>query len=537
MPSSTTRGGFRLFVLLIASLLMGNARAQSTTLTVPTTSAQATSTFTSTSMTSQPSSTTIPPIATEDPCGLLIGKPFSLLPEVYACYNVFEASYDFKKDHVATLKQFLDIYPFTDLYINTPPRQFSYTYFLGHDAPPTRTYVITPQTAALTSPSPSLGWLPPFTALTTPTVTPITPTTAPSRHPTDDNRIPPSATSFSFTPPPNSHRPITPADLLPSVPIAASLANTLTLGPLGSTLRVSIDSPLVSDNSTAFYMLEDGETGVVSFTEVVPKWVATIVGGLQSLEKRGAKRLIIDVSGNGGGYFCISTAIAEYLFPKTGMIVDQIRFTPSTRALLNIDFYGFQGATPSPSTTTPPSSPPPTPKTVVAVPNPSLASFDSAKAVKKPTFSAPCSRLQNGWNPKMLRLSVTVDVGVLVLAWLYLWRGFWLDFHTDFFEGGVVAGFMDVAGIPEDVRGNLTVEERRVVPGNFSSVIYGQIPFTQGYSMEGWKEGMEKWYPAEFVRQDADGHVVVERGFEVREVWREVARRMKEGEGSMGWVV
>ncbi|KAI8840268.1 hypothetical protein BC829DRAFT_446991 [Chytridium lagenaria] len=522
---------------------MGNARAQSTTLTVPTTSAQATSTFTSTSMTSQPSSTTIPPIATEDPCGLLIGKPFSLLPEVYACYNVFEASYDFKKDHVATLKQFLDIYPFTDLYINTPPSllqlnknvnlvaeldqlvndptvttqheffsritllissstlDFAAIYpsssatpiiqiidTLNIDDIPWSNYLpdfdpsiyvnhtINPSTASMPAillhlfprsrrpPNPNLRH---HTPNGSPDITLTIPWVASTFYGfdyTDSDSYYTNNCAFPVTPTddtaslrqqrhsrspllPNSHRPITPADLLPSVPIAASLANTLTLGPLGSTLRV------------------------VSL-EVVPKWVATIVGGLQSLEKRGAKRLIIDVSGNGGGYFCISTAIAEYLFPKTGMIVDQIRFTPSTRALLNIDFYGFQGGDAVPinnDTTIFTSS-----YTQDRGGGPQSLSglFRFCQSGQETDFSAPCSPLQNGWNPKMLQLSVTVDVGVLVL-------------------GGVVAGFMDVAGIPEDVRGNLTVEERRVVPGNFSSVIYGQIPFTQGYSMEGWKEGQD----------------------------------------------
>ncbi|KAI8840264.1 hypothetical protein BC829DRAFT_420829 [Chytridium lagenaria] len=84
--------------------------------------------------------------------------------------------------------------------------------------------------------------------------------------------------------------------------------------------KVSLQSPMAKDNNTAFYMLDDGITGVWVFAtvspdgeydDVVPQWLGTITGGLRGLEAKGARRLIIDVSGNGGGYSCVADALAE----------------------------------------------------------------------------------------------------------------------------------------------------------------------------------------------------------------------------------
>ncbi|KAJ3195659.1 hypothetical protein HDU67_004307, partial [Dinochytrium kinnereticum] len=129
-------------------------------------------------------------------------------------------------------------------------------------------------------------------------------------------------------------------------------AQAAKFGPLGMGVKrapFDVAKPLVGDNFGAFYLLDDGETGVWSFAtlsppgqfeEIAAGWLGTIVGGLRGLEEQGAKRLIIDVSANGGGYACISNTLVNYLLKDAPIIIDQLRLTKSMRALLKAGFYG-----------------------------------------------------------------------------------------------------------------------------------------------------------------------------------------------------
>ncbi|KAI9345176.1 hypothetical protein DFJ73DRAFT_797047 [Zopfochytrium polystomum] len=84
---------------------------------------------------------------------------------------------------------------------------------------------------------------------------------------------------------------------------------------------IDLNNPLVSSNDTAFYMM-NGSVGVWVMSTFSPStsdddYIGTITAGLTALERAGAKKLLIDVSWNGGGSICYSQALAQYLFPAT----------------------------------------------------------------------------------------------------------------------------------------------------------------------------------------------------------------------------
>ncbi|KAJ3194963.1 hypothetical protein HDU67_004538, partial [Dinochytrium kinnereticum] len=113
--------------------------------------------------------------------------------------------------------------------------------------------------------------------------------------------------------------------------------------------RFDITRPVQSDPYNAFYMLDDGVTGVWvfaslspvgTFSNIFPEWVVNVTTGLVALQDAGARRLVVDVSGNGGGYVCASKAFTQYLINNTDINLYNFRLTNPMRALLKTDFYG-----------------------------------------------------------------------------------------------------------------------------------------------------------------------------------------------------
>ncbi|KAJ3264991.1 hypothetical protein HDU77_006814 [Chytriomyces hyalinus] len=96
----------------------------------------------------------------------------------------------------------------------------------------------------------------------------------------------------------------------------------------------NIAEPTHQDVNGAFFMLADGNTGVWMMSTFDPldgseagleKWVRNITVGLLSLEEQGAKRLIIDLSNNGGGFVCYGWGVLNYLFPNANL--DHLHYT------------------------------------------------------------------------------------------------------------------------------------------------------------------------------------------------------------------
>ncbi|KAJ3103844.1 hypothetical protein HDU96_009135 [Phlyctochytrium bullatum] len=306
--------------------------------------------------------------------------------------------------------------------------------------------------------------------------------------------------------------------------------------------------PLVSNLDTAIFLLDDGITGVWVFPTVSPRssyaeWLGTITGGLRALEQIGAKRLIIDATANGGGDFCASTAFAEYILQNTPMIEDQLRLTPAVKALLKTDFFGFN----SPDTDIAPSSGPGGDIVAEAYlqdrgAGPQLLSgrFKFCQSAGTTpagfirTFNLP--ELERGWAPEDVSVVSDGGCGSACACMIRSMR----DAHPGFkaytyggrsgkpytptsFEGGIVVGLETFGGYNPalDV---LTPEELAVIPGNLTNLILGGIPITQGYSPLG-KEGLT--FPAEWVPQPSDDHLVVANPTDKKSLWEAVAKKMR----------
>ncbi|KAI9366056.1 hypothetical protein DFJ73DRAFT_907589 [Zopfochytrium polystomum] len=114
------------------------------------------------------------------------------------------------------------------------------------------------------------------------------------------------------------------------------------LGIVSKAIDLNTVKPLVSDEVSAFYMLDD-TTGVWLWSSISPttstgtfeSLLSTIPAGLTALEKAGATKLIIDTQGNGGGFMCISAATLQYLFNDgIKMLNYDMRLSASASAIL-----------------------------------------------------------------------------------------------------------------------------------------------------------------------------------------------------------
>ncbi|KAJ3104874.1 hypothetical protein HDU96_008770 [Phlyctochytrium bullatum] len=304
--------------------------------------------------------------------------------------------------------------------------------------------------------------------------------------------------------------------------------------------------PIAGDADTAFYVLEDGITGVWVFATTRPggsyeEWFGTITGGLRAFEQIGVKRLIIDVTANGGGDFCASTAFAEYVLQNTTMIEDQLRLTPAVKALFKADFYDFKAVIPA-------SGPGGDVITEAYLQDrgngPQLLSgrFKFCQNTAETpagyirAFNLP--ELERGWAPEDVAAVSEGGCGSACACMIRSMR----DAHPGFktytyagrsgkpytptsFEGGIVARYdgFGFGGYGPALE-TLTAEERAALPGNFSVPVLGALPVTQGYSPLG-KEGLT--FPAEWVPQPADEHLVVTDPNDKKAVWNAVAKKMR----------
>ncbi|KAJ1539563.1 hypothetical protein HK405_012754, partial [Cladochytrium tenue] len=104
----------------------------------------------------------------------------------------------------------------------------------------------------------------------------------------------------------------------------------------------SLSAPLVSDSVSAFYILDDGVTGVWVLSAFEPTdltntglstMVGTITSGLKALESGGAELLIIDTTGNPGGFLCLGTFVVNYLMGAAWSIEYDARLSATMAAL------------------------------------------------------------------------------------------------------------------------------------------------------------------------------------------------------------
>ncbi|KAJ3117851.1 hypothetical protein HDU96_005228 [Phlyctochytrium bullatum] len=429
------------------------------------------------------------------------------------------------------------------------------TSFLGRDAKPTRSYTLVPPTGGreitLTFP-----WLGSFDALANPDV----PRPAsndeyyrlfcvPTRR--AQNLVRRDGTGGASGFPGKPKLPTWSTGYGGPIEYPSSAEPVLAVGPLAASSRLKgaaldLNKPIVADNSTAFYVLEDGVTGVWVFATTQPAdsspeaskaWIETMFNGIMGLNKAGVKKLIIDVSGNGGGQFCTATGIAEYLLANTTMITDQIKLTATTRALMKVDYLGLQavgGVADAKALDSGDVTVTTTKKDrgrgVVEL----SGFFRLCQAEKAEQRFADAPRLPNPWNASDIVVLSDGFCGsacscmIRTLRDAHGIRTFTYGgasgqaFTPTSFEGGIVVPFETIATFA-DVSA-LSWLEREALPRNFTSLISGQIPVTQGYSFNG-KYGQE--WPAEFVPAPADVHLTgIEDVTDRTAVWRAVAAQL-----------
>ncbi|KAJ1566180.1 hypothetical protein HK405_010822, partial [Cladochytrium tenue] len=106
---------------------------------------------------------------------------------------------------------------------------------------------------------------------------------------------------------------------------------------------LSLSNPLVGDDMSAFYMLDDGVTGIMVLDAFEPASttdaaistaLGTITSGLKALESAGASKLIIDLTENGGGVICIGGFVLDYLMNQPVMPVYDVRLSTQFASLI-----------------------------------------------------------------------------------------------------------------------------------------------------------------------------------------------------------
>ncbi|KAJ3205650.1 hypothetical protein HDU67_008721, partial [Dinochytrium kinnereticum] len=111
-----------------------------------------------------------------------------------------------------------------------------------------------------------------------------------------------------------------------------------------TTMRFDLLKPVVSDSYNAFYLLDDGVTGVWVLSTFAPRyastvqetfsvWAGEVSRGLGELVSLGARRLVLDVSGNGGGYVCGARSVARLFVRDAEPFVYDTRMTGGAEAL------------------------------------------------------------------------------------------------------------------------------------------------------------------------------------------------------------
>lgn len=89
----------------------------------------------------------------------------------------------------------------------------------------------------------------------------------------------------------------------------------------GNPFDVLITRGPIPINSLAVSLMDDDSTGYVKLTRFARTTHEEFVKATTELRKQGMKRLILDLSGNGGGYLNAAIGVCDELLPKGSMIV------------------------------------------------------------------------------------------------------------------------------------------------------------------------------------------------------------------------
>ncbi|KAJ3106942.1 hypothetical protein HDU97_005223 [Phlyctochytrium planicorne] len=312
-----------------------------------------------------------------------------------------------------------------------------------------------------------------------------------------------------------------------------------------------LSTPVASDPNGAFFRV-DAETGVWVLSSFSPldespagiqKWIETTTTGLILLENLGVKRLLIDVTNNGGGLVCAGQAFLQFLMrtneipiPKYDLRLSKpmeglwSKATPSSTGAFSL--AGFTSLSNFAL------------KSVSELTNPGRGlkrggkngkytnqfAMDCSNIVVPVTSASKTTQLKRGWSPENIAIISNGFCGSTCAQFVRSLRTFNVRAYTyggssgsafqpTSFEGGAVMGFSDLLSSTDPaVQG---------APVPFTFPTQGSIAFLEAYSVR----SSDPDVPAEFIRQNADAHFLVDDHTDPLEVWAAASHMLQSGFG------
>ncbi|KAJ1565682.1 hypothetical protein HK405_011822, partial [Cladochytrium tenue] len=313
----------------------------------------------------------------------------------------------------------------------------------------------------------------------------------------------------------------------------------------------SLSKPLVSDEKDAFYLLDDGVTGVWVLSSFEPadltatasfeSFLGTITGGLRALESAGASKLVIDLSHNGGGVICIGNFILGYLMSSPSMPTYDIRLSDSFSSLIQ---YADSSATKNYDTLF---------SEVDFVPSSGGSILTGTQSFTRGGVSSTYSQkfylnctdissltksmtpLSKGWSPNAISIVADGYCGSTCAEFTRVMRdeygvkayvtggGSGATYQPSSFEGGSVCPFDKIQAEAADIEQYTSVSTSTAATWPISSFllpVHGTLPLWESYSAKG-SGGLTT--PEEWVPEPADAYIDVANIFDKAAVWAAAA--------------
>ncbi|KAI8844965.1 hypothetical protein BC829DRAFT_434938 [Chytridium lagenaria] len=329
-------------------------------------------------------------------------------------------------------------------------------------------------------------------------------------------------------------------------------------------------STVLSDDNMAFFILADKVTGVFKLTDFpspTDNWISKVANGFNIFVDRGIKRVIIDLTDNGGGSICGGRALVQFLFPKANSNRLDIRLSATNEFLINIarradvdgllndvgNVFSLSGVEPFDPTIRSANDP----YIITEEPNINMIQRGGVSEPYTSPFTLICNDLfaahkpfKHPWRVQdVVGLSEgfcgsTCSVSARSLQQLgvrfYVFGGFRgaRPFQATSFEGGMV---LSNSAILENVKQlvslntqngyNVTLKQGAYLPSDFVyPVEFGSMLFYEGYSTH----GDDVSTPDEYIFLPSFGNVVVKDPENLLSIHEKLAKVMVTGARNIG---
>ncbi|KAJ1552240.1 hypothetical protein HK405_012103, partial [Cladochytrium tenue] len=313
----------------------------------------------------------------------------------------------------------------------------------------------------------------------------------------------------------------------------------------------SLSNPLVGDGMSAFYMLDDGVTGIMVLGAFEPATttdaaisaaIGTITSGLTALESAGASKLIIDLTENGGGVICIGAFLLNYLMNQPVTPLYDVRLSTEFASLMTyadspaikdtVSLISESGMLPIGGGSIMDS-------TYTYTRGGVTATYSDKFYLNCTAFSAMSSSLptlSKGWSPNAIFLLSDGFCGSTCAEFTRMMRDEYgvktmvtggstgAVFQPSSFEGGSVGSFSDVTSEAQEVYtySTVTTSEAATWPMNSLPLpVQGTLPLWESYSPQG-TGGLDN--PVEWMPEPAEILLDVSDTLDKAAVWAAAAK-------------